>query len=81
MVDEPVGAAGGPLRLAHPHEVGSQAPGVRLDVGNHVAPEIGRGRIAMQEDDGIARARVDIRQLGIEDRHAPARMLVSGGDR
>ena len=49
------------LGVAHPDQVRRYAPGLSLDVGNDVAPQVGRGRVAVQEDDRVAAPDVDVR--------------------
>ena len=46
-------------------------------MGNDVAPEIGRGRIAVQEDDRVALPHVHVADLGVEHAHPPARMWIA----
>jgi len=51
VVGEPVGdvgSAGG----AHPDQVRRQGPGLAGDVRGHVAPQVGGGRVAVQEQHG-----------------------------
>ena len=50
MVGQPVGDIG-LAGLAHPDQVRREAPGLVRHVRNHVPPEVGRGRVAVQEHD------------------------------
>ena len=79
MIHEPVGARGRFAGLAHAHEIGREAPTVLGKVWNDVAPEIGRGRIPVQEDDGIASTDIDVAHLGIEDVCASAKAGIDAG--
>ena len=80
VVHEPVGARGRAARVAHADQIGSQAAAERLDVRDHVAPEIGRGRVAVEEHHRIARAHVHVGHLGVERLHPATRMRIGGGN-
>ena len=56
------------LRIAHADEVWRDAPPQSLQVRHHVAPQVRRGGIAVQEHDGVARA-------GLHIRHALAKNI------
>ena len=58
----------GLTRLAHADQVGSETAPFSLEARDDVAPEIGRRRIAVQEDDRLARAGLTVVDGGIEDR-------------
>jgi hypothetical protein len=53
-------AAGQLLGVAHADQVGRDAPAARLEVRHDVAPQIGRGRVAVQEDDRVAPPGLDV---------------------
>ena len=81
VIREAVGAGGRPAGVAHADEVGRQATAMGLDEGDHVAPEIRRCWIAVQEHHRRTRPGVHIGHLGIEDTHATARVGIGGGNR
>ena len=58
-------AAGDLVRVAHPDQVGGDAPAEVLHVRDDVAPEVGRRRVAVQEEDRVALADVDVGHLGV----------------
>src|SRR5262249_11042423 len=76
VIGEAIGAAWRCPGSAHADEVGRETAAVPGGERDDVAPEKGRGRVAVQEDDGIASADIDIAHLGVEYAHAPARMRV-----
>ena len=51
------------VRVSHSDEVRRDAATTTRNVGNDVPPQIGRGRVAVQEHDRRAGARLDIRHL------------------
>src|SRR6516162_4928832 len=53
--------------VAHADQVGSDAATSWLQVRQHVAPEIRRGGIAVQQYDGVALARLYVRHFAAED--------------
>ena len=81
MVDEAVGAARRPPRLAHTDQIGSKTATEHVDMRDDVAPEVGRRGIAVQEDDRLARARVDVGDLRVEDPDALAGMRIRDRER
>jgi hypothetical protein len=60
MVQEIIAAVGQFFTAAHAHEIGRKAAALFRHMGNDVSPEIRRGRVTMEEDDGIPCAFVDI---------------------
>jgi len=56
----------GLIALAHADEVRRHAAGERLDVRDDVAPEVGRRRVAVQEEHVLALANVDVVHLRTE---------------
>ena len=82
MVDEAITAVRRGPGIAHADIVRRQAAPVRQEMRNDVAPEIGRRRIAMQEDDRIAFARHPHRPCSVSStRHALAIRNIFGRDR
>ena len=80
MVEESVGD----VRLvgsAHADEVGRDGTSHRGDVGDDVAPQIGRGRIAMQKQNGIPLALVDVVHLRAMNLHVLGLERELGRDR
>ena len=61
------------LGVAHADEVGGDAAPERRHVGHDVAPEVRRGRVAVQEDDGVAPARLDVGHALAEHLDGPLR--------
>src|SRR5215471_1894640 len=53
--------------VAHADQVGSDAAASWLQVRQHVAPEVRRGGIAVQQHDGIALSHLHVRHLAAED--------------
>jgi hypothetical protein len=53
--------------VAHTDQIGSNAAASWLQVRQHVAPEIGRGGIAVQQHDGVALSHLHVRHLPAED--------------
>jgi hypothetical protein len=60
-------AARNPARAAHAHEVGRQAASAALHVRDDVAPQV-RRRVAVQEDDRVADADLDVGHLAVQHR-------------
>ena len=79
MIDEAVGVGGRLARLPHADQVGRKTPSDVADVRNDVPPEVRGRRIAVQEDDGIAFAYIDIAHLGVEDGDTLSWMWIGGG--
>src|SRR5262249_60827173 len=79
VVDEPISSTGRLAGVAHPDQVGGEAAVTARDVGDDVAPEIGRRRVAVQEDDRIPGACVDVGHLGVEDSDTLSGVWVSYG--
>src|SRR5262249_29257453 len=70
VLDEAIraGAAVGQLvGVAHADQVGGDAAAWWLQVRQHVAPEIRRGGIAVQQHDGVALSHLHVRHLAAED--------------
>jgi hypothetical protein len=70
MVDEAIRARAAVRQLvgvAHADEVGRDAAASWLQVWQHITPEIRRGRIAVQQHDGVALSHLDVRHLAAED--------------
>ena len=72
VIDEAIGAVGGAARIAHPDEVGRETSAEPGEVRNDVAPEVGGGRVAVEEDDRVAAADVHIGHLYARDVDVPA---------
>src|SRR5205807_7855290 len=68
---EAIPAAGGLAGAAHADEVGRQTPTDALQRWDDVAPEIRRGRVAVQKDDGRADADLHVGEEAVEDGHTP----------
>src|SRR5579872_3528083 len=81
VIDEAILARRGFSRVAHADKIRRETSRAIAEMRNDVAPQIRRGRIAVQEDDRIAGAYVDIRHLGAEHRGAFARMRILRGNR
>src|ERR1700691_418768 len=77
VLDEAI-RAGATIRqlvgVTHANQAGSDAAASWLQVRQYVAPEIRRGRITMQQHDGIALSHLHVRHLAAED--APPLLLV-----
>ena len=56
-------AVGQLVRVAHAYEVRRDTAAQSFQVRNNIAPEVGRGRVAVQKDDGIAVSYLCIRHL------------------
>ena len=67
VVDEVITAARVAPGSAHADQVRRQATGLLGQRWDDVAPEVGRSRVAMQEDQGWAAAFIDVGHLRIED--------------
>ena len=80
VVDEAVGAGGRGAGLPHADQVGREAARDVGAVGHDVAPEVGGGGVAVEEDDWVARALVDVGHRGFADGQALAGEVVLGGD-
>ena len=78
VVGETVGAVGRTPRFAHAHQVRCQAPANRTQMGNDVAPKIGRRGIPVEEYDGIPIADIHVRNLSPTGGYSPVRMGVLG---
>src|SRR4028118_2070630 len=78
MVHEAVGAVGGCTCVAHPAPVRRQAATQPFDVRDDVAPEVGRGGVAVKEDDRLARAGVYVGDLGLEQGDSVTLVRVGG---
>ena len=63
--------------VAHADQVGRDAAALVCEVRHHVAPEVRRGRVAVQEDDRRPRSHLDVGHLGVEDGWRDG----AGGDR
>ena len=63
MIDESVFYVGF-VRLAHADKVKRDRSSMRLEVGNHVTPQVARSRIAVKEENRITCAFFDIMQFG-----------------
>jgi hypothetical protein len=77
MLDEAIGAGATVRQLvgvAHADQVGGDAAASWLQVRQHVAPEVRRGGIAVQQHDGVALSHVDVRHLATEDPPPPLRV-------
>jgi hypothetical protein len=48
------------VRLAHTDHVGGDETAQSFQVWHHVAPQVGRGGVAVRKDDGLAVALVDV---------------------
>src|SRR5262245_14190795 len=55
------------IGVAHADQVGGDAAAEWLQVRQHVAPEVRRGGIAVQQHDGVAVAHIHVRHLAAED--------------
>jgi hypothetical protein len=55
------------VRATHPDHVGRDQPSQPLQVWHHVAPQVGRRRVAVREDDGVSLALVDVGHLAAFD--------------
>jgi hypothetical protein len=78
VLDEAIGAGATVRQLvgvAHADKVGGDAAASWLQVRQHVAPEVRRGGIAVQQHDGVARSHVHVRHLATED---PPPLLLVG---
>ena len=53
-------------RVPHADQIGRDAAAKLLQVRDDVAPEVGRGRVSVQEDDGVPPAHLDIGHLVVE---------------
>ena len=80
MVHETVGAVRGPIRRAHAQQVGGQAAGPAGHVGDDVAPQVGRGGVAVQKHHRVALAGIDGGQLHVQGLHPASGMGIGGGD-
>jgi hypothetical protein len=60
--------------VPHADQIGGDAAASWLQIRQHVAPEIRRGGITMQQHDGLALSHHHIRHLSAED--APSLLLV-----
>src|SRR5215472_6440973 len=72
VVHKPIGLRWRFTGLAHPHQVRSQAAAKLAEMRDDVPPKIGRCGIAVQEDDRVSLAGIDITHLGVEHRDAPS---------
>src|SRR5207248_814704 len=81
VVREAVVAAGRLARTAHADEIGRQAATGAGEVRNHVAPEIRRRGVAVQEDDRNADADLHVGHVAVEDGHTPPLVEVRRRDR
>ena len=70
VLDEAV-RAGATVRqlvgVTHADQVGGDAAALFLEVRQHVAPEVRRGGIAVQQHDGVALSHHHVRHLAAED--------------
>jgi hypothetical protein len=55
------------VRVAHPNQIRRDTPANVLQVRDDIAPDIGRGWIAVQQDDRVANATLDVRHRVAED--------------
>src|SRR4028118_96633 len=78
MVHEAVGAVGGCTCVAHPAPVRRQAATQPFDVRDDVAPAVGRGGVAVKEDDRLARAGVYVGDLGLEQGDSVTLVRIGG---
>src|SRR5262249_26999368 len=76
LVDEAVGLGGRFARPAHTYEIRRQTPGIWAHMRDDVTPLVGPGGIAVQKDDWIAAANVDVTDLGVEDFDTSPREVV-----
>src|SRR5258708_26712120 len=53
--------------VAHADQVRGDAAALWLQVRQHVAPEVRRGWVAVQQHDGVAISHIDVRHLAVED--------------
>src|SRR5215469_1868109 len=60
-------AVGQLVGIAHTDQVRRDATAQRLQVRQHVAPEVGRGGIAVQQHDGVALSHLHVRHLAVVD--------------
>src|SRR5690348_12698622 len=66
VLEEPIGtrtAVVQLVRIAHADQIGGKAASQPLQMRNDIAPDIGRGGIAMQKDNGITLSNFDIGHL------------------
>src|SRR5262249_17546957 len=80
MIHEPVCVCRRLSRLTHPDQIGRETAAEFGYIGDDVAPEIGGGRIAMQEHDRLADANIDVTEFRVEDTHTPPRMRIGCAD-
>src|SRR5208337_2617638 len=76
MILEAIRASRRRTRRAHPDEIRRDASRMRREVRNDVAPEVRRGRIAVQENDRIAAAGVRVGNPGVDELQSFARVRV-----
>ena len=55
------------LRVTHTNHVDGDEATTAFEMRHDIAPEIGRGRVAVKKDDGVAGAFFDISHLATED--------------
>src|SRR5690348_14083375 len=70
VLDEAIRAGAAVRQLvgvAHADQVRGDAAAQRLQVRQHVAPEVRRGGVAVQQHDGVARSRLYVRHRAAED--------------
>jgi hypothetical protein len=68
------------LGVAHADQVGRDAPAAGGEVRDHVPPEVGRRRVAVQEDDRVALADLDVGHAPAADADALLGMALVGRD-
>jgi hypothetical protein len=68
MIDEAVAAIWGDPGIAHANVVRREAAPQGQQMGDDIAPEVGWGGVAVQKNDWIALAGVDIGDVGIKQR-------------
>src|SRR5262249_33094571 len=66
MIHEPVCVCRRLSRLTHPDQIGRETAAEFGYIGDDVAPEIGGGRIAVQEHDRLADANIDVAEFRVE---------------
>src|SRR5262249_60599835 len=81
VIHETIASAGRLAGPAHADEIGRQAPTQARQVRNHVAPEVRRRRIAVEEDDRRADPDLYVRHEAVEDRDTPPLVEVRRRDR
>jgi hypothetical protein len=84
VLDDGVGARAARrqlVRVAHPDQVGGDQAAESLEVREDVAPQVRGGGVAVQEDDGVALADVDVGHRPAQDPGALLGVGEGGADR